>query len=207
MKNKIVFLILLISCFSFIPAACAQSSQIEIPMHHIFVTPFGDQVEIEELIVFKNVGNLSFNGTLNPVPFDGWHNLEASTFTGEIKPGESLQMMISYSIDTPSGHINLTRTSAYDTGMMNMLVPLRGGVTLLDKGSFETASGRTLEDGEYYVLESYNLPEGSTIRASFTISPETEKPDEDDHNYGMIILIFALIMIAVFPNLRDYLRK
>ncbi|MCW7075746.1 MAG: hypothetical protein ACXQTJ_04400 [Candidatus Syntropharchaeales archaeon] len=207
MKNSIAYLTILILCYLLLtPPVFAQSSQLEASMNHIFVTPDEDHLEIVEVLVLKNVANTSFNGTIATVPFDGWKNLEASAFTGEIPPNESLQLMFSYWIDTPEDTINLTRVAAYDTRALSMFVPLRGGVKLLDKGSFDIASGRTLEDGEYYVLESYNLPAGSTIWALFGIPRGEEKP-ENDYNIGMIVLILALITIALFPNLRDYLKK
>lgn len=208
MKNGIAHLIILILCFLLLtPPVFAQSSRLEASMNHIFVTPAEDHLDVVEVLVLKNVENASFNGTIATVPFDGWKNLEASAFTGEIPPNESLQLMFSYWIDTPKDTINLTRVAPYDTRALSIFVPLGGGVKLLDKGSFDIASGRTLEDGEYHVLASYNLPAGSTIWALFGIPKSEEKPAESGYNIGMIVLILALITIALFPNLRDYLKK
>ncbi|RJS72893.1 MAG: hypothetical protein CW694_01730 [Candidatus Syntrophoarchaeum sp. WYZ-LMO15] len=207
MRVRCILLILMLLPTLATPSLGA--SELLLPMHHIFITPAEDHIQVDELLILKNTGNTTFNGTIDPSPFEGWYELKPQNLTAVIPPDESYQVMLSYNLNRPpSGVLNLTRAVAYDTGTMNMLVPLRGGIKLLDKGDFESAGLTTLSDGDYYLLESYNVTRGSVIRVVFSLPQREERADSrGGKDLEKVILVLALILIALFPNLRDYLRR
>jgi len=210
MRTERIFLILILISLLFMPYASTGSdeAEIEITMNHIFVNPASDHLEIAEVLAFRNTGTLSFNGTIEPKPFDGWQDLDAEPFKGEIKPNESVQMMLSYRIEMPGDSVKLTKITPYHIKAVSLFLPVEGNLSMIDKGSFETATGRTIREHAYYVLESYDVHRESTIWASFGAPQQhEEEADENSYNIGMIVFFLALITIALFPNLRDYRRK
>lgn len=188
-------------------SAGSDDAEIEIVMSHIFITPATDHLEVTEVLAFKNVGPVTFNGTIEPTPFDGWQNLDAEPFTGEIQANESVQMMLSYNIEISGETVKLTKITPYTIKTVSLFLPVERGLIVDDKGSFESVTGSTIRGNEYYVLESYDVPPESTIWASFGIPQHEKVTDETDYDIGVIVLIIVLITIALFPNLRDYLRK
>ncbi len=193
-----------------------QSYNIRVVLDHIFISKKNNSLEISEIVVFRNEGQEIYYSKDNhtffaiSIPPD-IKNLKTQAMEcclvqedgmvymdpmQTIKPGDSFEMQISYTLLPQGSEYMFNKSAVYNTTSLSMFVDRKSGMSLA--GSYETM---TLGGNEYNVIAFNHL------RAGEMISVPVKMTDDPGYLFAGIGILFLFLIGMVYHFKERLFRK